>query len=98
MNLKHVVFHSPGEAWLTGVDFREQPGVMDHVQHYAKMHQDGKLFIGGPFVDADSGGMMVATKEVSREELKTFAAADPAIQSGLLTYEIKTWYIAMSQE
>lgn len=96
MNLKHVVFHSPGPNWQHGVDFREQPGVMDHVQHYAQLLQQGKLYHGGPFTDLDSGGMMIAAEAVSRDELEAFAAADPAVKAGLLTFQVKTWYIAMS--
>ena len=96
MEIKHVVFHSPVANWQYGVDFREQPGVMEHVKHYAKLHEEGKLFKGGPFTDPDSGGMMVAAEGVSREELEAFAAADPAMASGLLTYQVKTWYIPMS--
>jgi uncharacterized protein YciI len=96
MELKHIVFHSPGPNWHHGVDFREQPGVIEHVQHYAQMLDQGKLFLGGPFTDADSGGMMIAASTVSRDELEAFAAKDPAIVNGLLTYEVKTWYVAMA--
>ena len=98
MELRQVVFHSPGENWQHGVDFREQPGVMEHVQHYAKLFEQGKLFRGGPFTDPDSGGMMIATQEVSRDELMAFAAEDPAVLSGLLTFEVRTWYVAMAEE
>jgi hypothetical protein len=35
--------------------------------------------------------MMVATKDVSQEELEALAASDPAVQSGLLIYEIRPW-------
>ncbi len=96
MNVRHIVFHSPGPKWKHGVDFREQPDVMEHVQHYAEMLKQGKLFLGGPFTDADSGGMMIATESVSRDELVAFAEKDPAIIKGLLNFEVKTWYIAMS--
>ena len=97
MELKQVVLHSPGPAWVTGVDFREQPGVMDHVQHYAKLHEQGRLLCGGPFIDADSGGMMIAAGGVTREELEAYAASDPAVLAGLLTFEVKTWYVAMAK-
>lgn len=97
MITRHVVFHSPGPVWQTGVGFREQPGVMDHILHYAKLHEQKKLFRGGPFTDADSGGMMIATPDVSREELVAFAESDPAVHSGLLTFEVKTWYVAMRE-
>lgn len=96
MILRQVVFHSPGPNWLAGVDFREQPGVGEHVRHYAKLHEQGKLFGGGPFLEPDSGGMMIAAEEITREELEQFAAADPAVQAGLLTFEIKSWYVAMA--
>jgi hypothetical protein len=39
--------------------------------------------------------MMVATKDVSQEELEEFAAADPAVQAGLLLYEIRPWLTVM---
>ena len=42
--------------------------------------------------------MMVATKDVSQEELDTFAADDPAVRSGLLIYEVRPWLTAMEHE
>jgi uncharacterized protein YciI len=97
MELRQVVLHEPGPNWRSGVDFREQPGVMEHVQHYAKLLSAGKLLMGGPFTDVDSGGMMIAISEVGREELEEFAASDPAVAAGLLTYKVRTWYVAMAK-
>ena len=97
-NIRYVVFHKPGPQWQHGIDFREQAGVEQHVQHYLKLHEQGKLELGGPFLLQDAGGMMVATKDVSQSELETFAASDPAVQSGLLTYEIRPWLTAMEHE
>ncbi len=97
-NIRYVVFHKPGPKWQHGIDFREQAGVEQHVQHYLKLHEQGKLELGGPFLLQDAGGMMVATKAVSQAELDAFAASDPAVQSGLLTYEIRPWLTAMEHE
>jgi uncharacterized protein YciI len=96
--VRHVVFHRPGPNWKPGVDFREQEGVGEHVQHYLKLHMQGKLELGGPFLLQDAGGMMVATKDVSREELEAFAAEDPAVKAGLLVFEIRTWLTAMEHK
>ena len=96
--IRYVVFHSPGPAWKHGIDFREQDGVRDHVQHYLKFHEQGKLELGGPFLVPDMGGMMVATKDVSQGELESFAAVDPAVKAGLLVYEIRPWLTAMEHE
>lgn len=93
--IRYVVFHRPGPKWQSGVDFREQDGVGEHVQHYLKLHRQGKLELGGPFLLQDAGGMMITTQDVSQEEIETFATADPAIRSGLLTYEVRPWMTAM---
>jgi len=42
--------------------------------------------------------MMVTTKGILQEEIEAFAAADPAIQSGLLIYEIRPWMTAMEHK
>ena len=99
MELRHVIFHSPGPKWKTGHDFREQSEdlVMQHVQHYRKLYDQGNLLLGGPYTDPDSGGMMIAEGGISREELEAFAASDPAVINGLLSYQVKTWYVAMSK-
>lgn len=96
--IRYVVFHKPGPGWQYGVDVREQPGVGENIQHYLTFHQQGKLEFGGPFLLQDAGGMMVARKDVSQEELEAFAASDPAVQSGLLLYEVRPWLTAMEHE
>jgi uncharacterized protein YciI len=93
--IHHVVIHRPGATWRPGVDFREQPGVERHVAHYHALHEAGKLELGGPFLGPDGGGMMVAVPGVTAQELEAFAAADPAVQSGLLTFEVRPWYLPM---
>ena len=93
--VRYVVFHRPGPKWEHRVDFREQDGVAEHIQHYLKLHKQGKLELGGPFLLQDAGGMMVATKDASQDELETFASSDPAIRSGLLVYEVRPWLTAM---
>ena len=96
--IRYVVIHKPGPKWQHGVDFRQQEGVGEHVQHYLKLYEQGKLELGGPFLIADMGGMMVATKYVTQEEIEAFAAADPAVKSGLLIYEVRPWMTAMEHE
>jgi uncharacterized protein YciI len=96
--VRYVVLHRPGPNWQYGIDFREQPGVGEHVQHYLKLHQQGKLELGGPFLVPDLGGMMVATKDVTQAELDAFAAADPAVQASLLVYEVRPWMTVMEYE
>lgn len=41
---------------------------------------------------------MVATAETKLEELEEFARIDPAVEGGLLTYEIRAWYVPMKRD
>jgi len=93
--VRYVIFHRPGPKWKYGVDYREQDGVDEHVQHYLKFHEQGRLQLGGPFLLADTGGMMVTAKGIPQDEIEAFAAADPGVKSGLLLYEIRPWMTAM---
>lgn len=90
-----VVIHTPGPAWQDGVAYTEQPGVMEHVGYYAKWHEAGKLALGGPFLTEERGGMMVTVPGMTQEEVEAFAAADPAVESGLLKYEVIPWRVVM---
>jgi hypothetical protein len=42
--------------------------------------------------------MMVTMKDVSQEVLEIFAAADPAIKTVLLVFEIRPWLTAMEHK
>ena len=96
--IRYVVIHKPGPKWQYGVEYRQQEGVDEHVGHYLILNEQGKLKLGGPFLIPDVGGMVITTKEVSQEEIETFAAADPAVRSGLLVYEVRPWMTAMEHE
>jgi uncharacterized protein YciI len=90
-----VVFHAPGPRWQRGVGAFEQEGLQAHVDHYRALLQSGKMVLGGPFLDQAGGGTMVAAPGVSGDELAAFAAGDPAIASGLLSFEVRPWLIGM---
>ena len=74
------------------MDFREQPGVREHVMYYAWLYEQGKPELGGPFLAPDTAEMMVTRRGLAQDEIDAFAAADPAVQSGLLRYEIRPWH------
>ena len=92
---QYVVVHSPGRAWKAGVPAFEQDGLQLHVAHYAELLKQGKLVMGGPFLDAKSGGIMIAEPSVTEQQLREFAAADPAVKSGLLTFEVRPWLVGL---
>ena len=95
-DIRFLVQHLPGPAWQSGKSVFEQPGIAAHIQHYRQWQQQGKLELGGPFLD-HSGGMMVPVAGLSEAEVRAFADADPAVQSGLLQVQIKPWMIGMKK-
>ena len=97
-DVRYVIFHKPGQRWQAEIDFRDQPGVLEHVSHYQKLKEEGKLELGGPFMDTLQGGMMIPVAGLSMEEIVEFAAMDPAVRGGLLVFEVHPWYVAMKVE
>lgn len=90
----HVIMHTPGVAWQAGTGFREQPGVMAHVEYMAGLLEAGTLAFGGPFLD-DSGGMALL-QGADLAEAERVAQADPSVQAGLLKARVVPWMVAMS--
>jgi uncharacterized protein YciI len=96
-DVRYVVLHRPGPAWIAGKSMFEQAGVRAHVEHYRAWLESGKLYMGGPHLDAAGGGMMIPSAGVSEGEVQAFAAADPAVKDGTLIAEVRPWLIGMSQ-
>ena len=92
-DMRFVVIHHAGPKWAAGVPMFEQDGLQAHIDHYRTMFADGRLTLGGPFFGAGAVGMMIPEAGVTREEIEQFAAADPSVQSGLLTFEVRNgWW------
>lgn len=96
-DVRYIVIHSPGPNWQPGKSMFDQPGVREHVEHYRRLLDAGKLEMGGPHLDARGGGMMIPVAGISQEEITRFAADDPAVKSGLLLAEVRPWLIGMSK-
>jgi uncharacterized protein YciI len=96
-DIRYVVFHTPGPSWQPGKGMFEQEGLQRHVAHYRKLLDAGKLAMGGPHLDGKSGGMMISAAGMSEEEIRAFAAEDPAVRCGLLEAEVRPWLVGMSQ-
>jgi len=95
--VRYLIVHLPGPQWRAGVAFQEQPGIEGHLQHYRKLYESGKLEKGGPFVEGAMGGMMIPVAGLGKEELRRFAAQDPAVKAGLLNFELWGWQLHMER-
>ncbi len=96
-DLRFVVVHHPGPKWAADVPLFQQDGLQAHIEHYRTMFADGRLALGGPFFGPGAVGMMIPEAGVTREEMEAFAAADPAVHAGLLTFEVREWLVGMKK-
>lgn len=94
-DIRYVVMHQPGPRWQADVPLFEQQGLQAHVDHYRQLLAQGKLALGGPFLDTSAGGMMIPEPGLSEDEIRNFAQTDPAVASGLLTFELRQWMVGM---
>lgn len=97
-DVRHVIQHSPGPQWDKSKSPFEQAGMQEHIDHYRKLLQAGKLELGGPFMDAGGGGMMIPAAGLGEEEIRKFAADDPVVKSGVLRAEVRPWLIGMRKQ
>lgn len=57
--------------------------------------ESGNLVMGGPFLDAEGGGMAIVAFE-SVEAADAAAQADPAVHAGLLRASTRPWLAGMT--
>lgn len=98
-SIRYVVVHEPGPRWPSGISFREQQGVGEHVRSYRQLRQHGKLKPGGPFLLPDRGDLdlMITTSAVTQTEKEAFAAEAPAVKSGPPVFEVRPWMTAVER-
>ncbi len=66
-----------------------------HLGHLTKMAQEGYALVAGPFgdrFDEKWRGIVLFRGDLSAEEVRRLAEADPSVQAGLLKIEMMTWY------
>jgi uncharacterized protein YndB with AHSA1/START domain len=96
-DVRYVVMFRPGPKWWKNTSFREQPGISEHVQHYRALRDKGWLDMGGPYLAPAEGGMMVPAAGMSEKDVRSYAANDPSVRSGVLRFEVVPWYVAMKR-
>jgi uncharacterized protein YciI len=80
--------YAPGPAWRAGAPMREQ-GLGPHGAYMQQLLNEGRLFAGGGYVNADGGMAIVIAADL--EDARAMLAADPAIASGIFVAELRQW-------
>ena len=65
-----------------------------HLDNIKRLTQEGKLVVAGPLGQNENSyrGIFILNNIDSAEEARGLLLTDPAIKSGLLNFEIFTWY------
>lgn len=65
-----------------------------HLANITRLYNEGKIKVAGPFgEEGDWQGIFIFDAS-AKDEVEKLLNSDPAIQSGRLNYEIKSWYTA----
>lgn len=89
-----VSFFSPGPNWNDELSATEQPGIEQHHRYMNGLKEAGKMILGGHYLD-DAGEMMIFQMKTITDALLA-ANDDPAVRSGLLLVEVKSWQVNLS--
>lgn len=83
-----VVIYAPGPSWVEGRPMREQD-LRDHGVYIGRLRDEGRLFAGGGWVDADGGMALFLAGD--RAAAEAMLAADPAVLSGVFVATLQHW-------
>ena len=66
-----------------------------HLGHLTKMAEEGYALVAGPFnnrFDEKWRGMVLFRGDLTMDEVRELAEADPSVQAGLMKVEVMEWY------
>ena len=86
--MTYLVIYRPGTAWLPGKSVSEQP-LKEHGQYMLSLYVKGSMKLAGPLTDNAGGAVLLAV--TGESEAKAIVADDPAVKSGIFTYEMHPW-------
>lgn len=84
----YLVIYRPGPAWLAGKLVSEQP-LKEHGKYMLSLYVKGSMKLAGPLTDNAGGAVVLAVTD--ELEAKAIVAEDPAVKSGIFTYEMHPW-------
>lgn len=85
-----VVLHERGHKWNPEHSLRDQDGVRDHYDYVESALAEGRVFLGGWFVD-DLGGMIILGADETLDSAREWAFGDPSVLAGLFSIKVAAW-------
>jgi len=85
-----VVLHERGHKWNPEHSLRDQDGVRDHYDYVETAVAEGRVYLGGWFVD-DLGGMIILGADETLDSAREWAFGDPSVLGGLFSVKVAAW-------
>lgn len=77
---------------------REEPLRAAHLSHVLAAVSRGELVLGGPLTDPLDGSQALLFRANSADTAEAFAAADPYVQSGIVSrWHVRPWHTVVGE-
>lgn len=77
----------------------QQPFAAAHLAHVFAAVERGEAVLGGPLGDPVDGTNVLLFQADSAETVEAFAAADPFVQSGIVSkWQVRTWETVVGKD
>jgi uncharacterized protein YciI len=90
-----MVFQMRGENPPQLGEAESQDLQRDHLRHLEKVWRSGHALVAGPFgvpKEEPMRGIVLFRGDLTEEEVRQLAEADPAVQAGRLRVEVRQWF------
>lgn len=91
--MRFMIIYSKGPNWREGVILHDQPSIPEHAVY--GQQNESIIMLAGPFADGSGGATIIDVE--SEQEARELAENDPAVRSGVFTYQIKEWNTVFSR-
>ncbi|WP_227396190.1 YciI family protein [Jeotgalibacillus aurantiacus] len=93
--MRFLILYSKGDQWMEQIALHNQLSIPEHAVYVQEHFDVGMVVLAGAFGDETGGAVLIDV--ASKNELHTFIQNDPAVISGVFSYEFKEWGKKMSK-
>ena len=91
-----AIYRPPRATFATDATPEEDRVIGNHFQYLKRLLAEGKLILAGPCEDASMGLAVFETAD--EKEARDILAADPAVQGGVFTCDLKPYRVSLMRK
>lgn len=86
-----AILWRPGRAWIAGQPVQHQK-LTEHRAYWTRLSRAGRVFVAGPYVDAEAGGIALI-RAATIDEARQIMSDDPAVTAGVFVGTLRPYYV-----